>query len=79
MHTVGRTEITGKLAIRAGFGTLLHHRIVFRVIDLFLLSFSLLSERISRNEGKHQSYRSSDSGHSVFHGKFPFPCIGSLD
>lgn len=73
MRTMGRAKITSKRAIRARFGTLLHHRIVFRVFRLFFLRFCLLGERIRPNDGKgkHQRYRSSDSGSSGLHGKFP--------
>ena len=56
---VGGTRVARPLAVRAGFGTLLHHRIVFRMMHL-LLRLPLLGECHHTDEGQRRSTETAD-------------------
>jgi hypothetical protein len=70
MRTVGRTGVTGSLAVRAGFGTRLHHRIVFHVIHLLFLRLPLLSERYHTDDAEGQRHHTAEFAN--VHGAFLF-------
>ena len=72
MRTMGRTGVARSLAIRAGFGTRLHHRIVFHVIRLLFLRLPLLGERYQTDDAEDHRQHTDTAEHSSLHGKIPF-------
>jgi hypothetical protein len=65
---MGRTGVARSLAIRAGFGTRLHHRIVFHVIHFLFLRLPFLSERHQTDDAEGQRHQTAEFAN--VHGAF---------
>ena len=70
MRTMGCTGVARSLAIRAGFGTRLHLRIVFHVARLLFLRLPLLDERHQANDAEGQRRHTAEVAN--VHGAFLF-------
>jgi len=69
VRTVRRTEVARTLAVRTGFGTLLHHR-----IDLRFRGLGLMGKRLHADDGEstRQRHCTDSAEHSILHSKLPF-------